>query len=430
MSTTPPTPNGSPPPATEPATGQKPTDSQRDGEELADLFEDLDFEGAEGQSIRVNLYREAPRMFGGQQVGGFVGCLSPPVAIDEIRECYGGGRYKIEVRKAGKYWAAKRLEIAGDPIPPGMVIQRQRQQNHDEDREADDGGWEYVDEPPRPGTVGGLGLGEITELLRAMRETVSPPPPPPARETMGEQLEGLRALLEVADKLRPPVVSEGGGVLAGVLAALVQKIPDDFFPAVVDSIRGRYHHPKPKAIPSVGAVQGKAEETAAPAAGRIPPPPASSPSTTPKEMAERILGWVLCSAEHGRPTPAGIAARVEDHFPDLFEEIQGHEEEAIRGWILATASPELAALLEREAIREVLIRSIEECHAARKDGDDVSGDDGEHAADEPPEDPANDRGGEARPDGPSNGRPNPRGRKGRRARQGRGGRSDPPMGAA
>jgi len=428
-------PGGSPAAAAATTTGG-PTDARRDADELADLFDDLDFNSADGEAIRINLYRESPRIFQGQQVSGFVGMLSPPISVEEIREGYGGGRFKIEVRRGGKYWAAKRVEVAGDPIVAGAAPARRIIDDEEDD---DDGGrWEYAADPHRGMQ---LGLREVTELLRAMRETVSPSPPPAARDTIGDQLEGLAALLDVAERLHRPPPIEGGGVIAGVLAALVQKIPDDFFPSLVDSLRGgRGERILPKANLSVGAASGKAEGGAPPAggAGTSHHPPGSSSTEVvdaamedPRFTAETIVGWLLSSAETGRPTAAGIATRVEDLFPQLFSEIRQHDEHTIVGWVAATVSPALGHVLYREEVAEVLVAAIRECQsdAQQLDGDDVPREPREHPDDEPPEDPDHDRGGEARSTRSSNGRPNRRRGRYRGKGQGGGGGGNPPVGA-
>lgn len=374
----------------------------------ADLLGDLDI-GEEGESIRINLFREWPKRHAGQPCSGWVTELDPPINVAQVAEAYGGQKYRVEIRKSGRFHAMKRFEIAGDPILP------------DSPEVTVDSEWEYAEEdryhrePDRPPKIE---IGQISDLLRCMRETVSPPAAPVQAPSVLEQLDGITQLLEITERLRPP---DGGGSLAGaVISGILSKIPDDFFPAVVDRIRG------------------SSRPAAPPPTATLPAPAASSSEPTPGDVANQIIKWIASSMETGKPSPIGIAALLEYHYPDLFEAVARTEPKEVYDWIVENSTAEVREILDRDDCRDIVISSAKAVrsmihddgreNAPSVDELDLQNLDGEQSADEPTPDPGNDRGGETRSDGPRPGAPGFGRIRHSGARPRRRGRRPPPVG--
>jgi hypothetical protein len=70
--------------------------------------------------IRVTIERLFPKSFGGRHIGGTLDSYDEPIATEEIRDLYGGGKYKLVIKVPNEngswiYKAARTVEIAGDP---------------------------------------------------------------------------------------------------------------------------------------------------------------------------------------------------------------------------------------------------------------------------------------------------------------------------
>ena len=79
-------------------------------------------------SIRVTVVRETPKMWKGRNIEGTLETFDEPISEDEIRELYGGGKYKLRIQtpnaKGSYVYAAHRtLKIAGDPKLDHMAVE-------------------------------------------------------------------------------------------------------------------------------------------------------------------------------------------------------------------------------------------------------------------------------------------------------------------
>lgn len=90
----------------------------------------LDYlEGMQGESaIRVTVVRETPKTWKGRNIEGTLETFDEPISEDEIRELYGGGKYKLRIQtpnaKGSYVYAAHRtVKIAGDPKLSHMAIE-------------------------------------------------------------------------------------------------------------------------------------------------------------------------------------------------------------------------------------------------------------------------------------------------------------------
>lgn len=92
-----------------------PDHSDDDGDEFPLFLQD--------PQVKITVERASPREYKGHNLAGFIEEFVPPVDQSEIeadvRDKHGGGRYRIVVKKNGKFVGARGFNIAGDPTIPG-----------------------------------------------------------------------------------------------------------------------------------------------------------------------------------------------------------------------------------------------------------------------------------------------------------------------
>jgi hypothetical protein len=70
-------------------------------------------------TVKIHIDRVSPREYKGKAIGGMIEEYVPPITIEEIetdiRNRFGGGRYRIRVLKNGRFVGARGLNIYGDP---------------------------------------------------------------------------------------------------------------------------------------------------------------------------------------------------------------------------------------------------------------------------------------------------------------------------
>jgi len=76
--------------------------------------------------IRVTVIREMPRVWRGQNIEGTLDSYEDPISEDEIRELWGGGKYKLVIytpsaKGSWQYATARKVKIAGDPKVSGLI---------------------------------------------------------------------------------------------------------------------------------------------------------------------------------------------------------------------------------------------------------------------------------------------------------------------
>lgn len=81
------------------------------------------------KSIRVTVIREHPKSWGGRNIEGTLETYDEPISEEEIRELYGGGKYKLVIKSQNAkgsfvYFASRRIRIAGDPKLDGLITTR------------------------------------------------------------------------------------------------------------------------------------------------------------------------------------------------------------------------------------------------------------------------------------------------------------------
>lgn len=101
-------------------------DNGTDQDDSADLLNQpdpndwMDLFGEEDANVRVELYRLHPQSWHGVEISGFIELLDPSMDLSYISEKYGGGRYQVKKRRAGRIAALRTVRIAGPPkvLPP------------------------------------------------------------------------------------------------------------------------------------------------------------------------------------------------------------------------------------------------------------------------------------------------------------------------
>jgi hypothetical protein len=88
---------------------------EADGDEFHQLLQD--------HTVRIHVDRVSPREWKGKQISGMIEEYVPPSTQEEIetdiRNRFGGGRYRIRILKNGRFLGARGVSIYGDPkLPP------------------------------------------------------------------------------------------------------------------------------------------------------------------------------------------------------------------------------------------------------------------------------------------------------------------------
>ncbi|MCX6826847.1 MAG: hypothetical protein NTV06_06250 [candidate division Zixibacteria bacterium] len=195
---------------------------EREPSDYQDLFGDAD------ENVRVELYRISPVLYEGHEISGFLDLLEPSMDLSYISKRWGGGRYNVKKRKAGRFVDIRAFRIAGDPrvLPPPRMSGSDEAPALSEDEKSGSIGIGGTDEAffkrlerikmiklafPEP-------LDINTELLRLAINNKSGP----------ADTEGMFRLfdnfLAIAGKLR----SEGGGEKGSTVYDLVGKGIDAF----------------------------------------------------------------------------------------------------------------------------------------------------------------------------------------------------------
>jgi hypothetical protein len=95
---------------------ETPIDDQVGGEEdkVAKFLAD--------HTVKIHVDRVSPREWKGKQISGMVDEYVPPTTVEEVetdlRNRFGGGRYRIRVLKNGRFLAARGVHVYGDPKLP------------------------------------------------------------------------------------------------------------------------------------------------------------------------------------------------------------------------------------------------------------------------------------------------------------------------
>jgi hypothetical protein len=70
-------------------------------------------------TVRIHVDRVSPREWRGKQIGGMIEEYVPPITVEEIetdlRNRFGGGRYRVRVLKNGRFVSARGISVYGDP---------------------------------------------------------------------------------------------------------------------------------------------------------------------------------------------------------------------------------------------------------------------------------------------------------------------------
>jgi len=76
--------------------------------------------------IKVSVIRELPKTWEGRTIEGTLDTFEEPISEEEIRELFGGGKYKLVIytpsaKGSWQYATARKLKIAGDPKLDGLI---------------------------------------------------------------------------------------------------------------------------------------------------------------------------------------------------------------------------------------------------------------------------------------------------------------------
>lgn len=79
-------------------------------------------------SIRVKVYRDAPKAWRGKNVGGHLGDLTDLIDEEQMRERWGGGKFRVQVFRVnnqGKWvhFTQRTIELSGDPKITGELFE-------------------------------------------------------------------------------------------------------------------------------------------------------------------------------------------------------------------------------------------------------------------------------------------------------------------
>lgn len=94
-----------------PKKGSQPEEEDSPDENFAQHLQD--------HTVKIHVDRVSPREFKGKNIGGLIEEYVPPITIEEVetdvRNRFGGGRYRVRVIKNGRFIGARGLNIYGDP---------------------------------------------------------------------------------------------------------------------------------------------------------------------------------------------------------------------------------------------------------------------------------------------------------------------------
>jgi len=193
--------------------GGKPVfvDTEPDGDIFADLFGD----GTEKVIVRIN--RVEPEFYGGDNISGYLGQLSPGDDVESIRAKFGGGRFKIQKLVNNRYKRTGFIRISGLPRMPVPGENPERP----------------IEDAPQPAQVPdgasykGIPLSGSNAEFIAMIERIKVldsifPSKPDINDTLlkvalarGNDGDGLNSLLDQTEKLGRFVEQFGGGQQTG-----------------------------------------------------------------------------------------------------------------------------------------------------------------------------------------------------------------------
>lgn len=76
--------------------------------------------------IKVTVIREMPKSWEGRNIEGTLDRYDEPISEEEIRDLYGGGKYKLVIKAPNakgqfQYVTSRRIKIAGDPKLDGLI---------------------------------------------------------------------------------------------------------------------------------------------------------------------------------------------------------------------------------------------------------------------------------------------------------------------
>jgi hypothetical protein len=110
-----------------PAPEQEPPTRRRIREqEEQSLFDYLRSLSGDGTPIKVSVIRMLPKTWEGRTIEGTLDTFEEPIAEEEIRELFGGGKYKLVIytpnaKGSWQYATSRQIKIAGDPRLDGLV---------------------------------------------------------------------------------------------------------------------------------------------------------------------------------------------------------------------------------------------------------------------------------------------------------------------
>ena len=95
---------------------------EQDQENLLDYLKGINA----GSPIKVAVIRELPKLWGGRSIEGTLDTFEEPISEEEIRELFGGGKYKLMIsmpdhKGSWRYATSRRLKIAGDPKLDSLI---------------------------------------------------------------------------------------------------------------------------------------------------------------------------------------------------------------------------------------------------------------------------------------------------------------------
>ena len=102
-------------PSKKPGRGRKGAQPEVEGDENEDAVASY----LQDHTVKIHVDRVSPREFKGKPIAGIIEEYVPPITIEEIetdlRNRFGGGRYRIRALKNGRFVGARGLNIYGDP---------------------------------------------------------------------------------------------------------------------------------------------------------------------------------------------------------------------------------------------------------------------------------------------------------------------------
>lgn len=103
--------------------GRKPAKGKKPAAEEAEETSEDEFAGnLQDHTVKIHVDRVSPREYKGKAIAGMIEEYVPPITIEEIetdiRNRFGGGRFRIRALKNGRFVGARGINVYGDPKLP------------------------------------------------------------------------------------------------------------------------------------------------------------------------------------------------------------------------------------------------------------------------------------------------------------------------